>query len=189
MRGDVFMKTIYLMLVMCLFVAAGAAQDQSRGDVARANRAKKHTSASAIKLDDESVARTATNTSSDADTAKKVDDKKTDDKTADAKDADKASPADAQKKKDDDIKKQIDAQTKEIAILQRELDVATREARLRAAAYYGDAGTQLRDQAKYAEDTRKEQDEINTKKQALDAAQQKLSDLQEQARKAGIKTE
>jgi hypothetical protein len=47
----------------------------------------------------------------------------------------------------------------------------------------------LRDQAKYAEDTRKEQDEINTKKQALDAGQQKLADLQEQARKSGIKTE
>ena len=60
------------------------------------------------------------------------------------------------------------------------------EARLRAAAYYGDAGTMLRDQAKYAEDTRKSQAEIDGKKQALDAAQQKLSDLQEQARKAGL---
>ncbi len=58
-----------------------------------------------------------------------------------------------------------------------------------AAAYYGDAGTMLRDQAKFAEDTRKEQDEINTKKQALDAAQQKLEDLQEQARKAGLPSE
>jgi len=188
MRGGAFMKTIYTMLVMCLFIgAAAAAQDQSLGDVARANRAKKHSSASAIKLDDETVARTSSpSTSSEPDTAKKADEK-----TSDAKDADasKANPAEAQKQKGDDIKKQIDAETKEIAILQRELDVAQREARLRAAAYYGDAGTMLRDQTKYAEDTRKEQDELNTKKQALDAAQQKLADLQEQARKAGIKTE
>jgi hypothetical protein len=44
----------------------------------------------------------------------------------------------------------------------------------------------LRDQAKYAEDTRKEQAEIDGKKQALDGAQLKLTDLQEQARKAGL---
>jgi hypothetical protein len=47
----------------------------------------------------------------------------------------------------------------------------------------------LRDQTKFAEDTRKEQDEINGKKQALDAAQQKLEALQEQARKAGMSSE
>ena len=62
-------------------------------------------------------------------------------------------------------------QSKEIATLQRELDIAQREAKLRASAYYGDAGTMLRDQARFAEDSRKEQDEINTKKQALDTAQ------------------
>ena len=47
----------------------------------------------------------------------------------------------------------------------------------------------LRDQAKFAEDSRKEQDEMNAKKQALDTAQQKLADLQEQARKAGMPSE
>ena len=61
-----------------------------------------------------------------------------------------------------------------------------RESRLRAAAYYADAGVMLRDQAKFAEDSRKSQDEINGKKQALEAAQQKLGDMQEQARKAGL---
>jgi hypothetical protein len=64
--------------------------------------------------------------------------------------------------------------------------VAQREARLHAAAFYADAGTMLRDQGKFAEDTRKEQAEIDGKKQSLDAAQQKLADLQEQARKAGL---
>ena len=73
--------------------------------------------------------------------------------------------------------------------MQRELDIAERESRLRAAAYYGDAGTMLRDQAKFADDTRKEQDEINTKKQSLGAAQKKLEDLQELARKSGMPSE
>jgi hypothetical protein len=61
-----------------------------------------------------------------------------------------------------------------------------REQKLRAAAYYGDAGTMLRDSAKYTEESKKQQDEIDAKKQALDAAQQKLADLEEQARKAGM---
>ena len=71
--------------------------------------------------------------------------------------------------------------------MQRELDIAQREAKLRAATFYGDAGAQLRDSAKFGEEMRKTQEEMDTKKQALDAANQKLSDLQEEARKAGDK--
>jgi|SRR5579862_823146 len=191
------MKKIFLMLVMCLFAAAAVAQ-QSLGDVARANRAKKHTSSSETKLDDDTMPRSSTpSTYSDSDTDKKADDKDAKDakdadgkdtaaKEIDAKDAPKKDTADAHKQKNEELQKQIAEQTKEISTLQRELDIAQREARLRAAAYYGDAGTMLRDQAKYAEDTRKTQAEIEGKKQALDAAQQKLSDLQEQARKAGL---
>jgi DNA repair exonuclease SbcCD ATPase subunit len=188
------MKRFSLMFAVCLLGATAYAQQassqQSLGDVARANRARKHASPSAVKLDDDTTPRNSTpSSSSESETAKKT----SDDKAADAKDSDKEAPkkdaAEAQKQKNAELKKQIDAQKKEIATLQRELDIAQREARLRAAAFYGDAGTMLRDQTKFAEDTRKEQDEINGKKQALDAAQQKLEDLQEQARKAGMPSE
>jgi hypothetical protein len=186
------MKKLSLMFVVCLFAAAAFVQQsfaQSLGDVARANRAKKHSSTSAVKLDDDSMPHNSvTSTGSEPETAKKGDDKSTDAKSTDAKDA-KKDTADSQKQKNADLKKQVDEEKKEIGTLQRELDIAQREARLRAAAYYGDAGTMLRDQAKYAEDTRKEQDEINGKKQALDAAQKKLEDLQEQARKSGMPSE
>jgi len=184
------MKKLFLILVtlmVCVFAAAAVAQqEQSLGDVARANRAKKHTSSSAIKLDDDTMPRSSTpSTSSEPETAKK-----TEDKSADAdKEAAKKDAAAAQKQKNEDLKKQIDDEKKEIATLQRELDIAQREARLRAAAFYGDAGTMLRDQTKFAEESRKAQDEINGKKQALETAQQKLSDLQEQARKAGLPSE
>ena len=179
------MKKFFWVFAVCLFAAAAYAQ-QSLGDVARANRAKKHTSSSAIKLDDDTMPRSsAPSTSSGPETAKKTDDKSTDaDKEAARKDA-----AAAQKQKNEDLKKQIDDEKKEIATLQRELDIVQREARLRAAAFYGDAGTMIRDQAKFAEDTRKAQDEINVKKQPLEAAQQKFTDLQEQARKAGLPSE
>jgi hypothetical protein len=183
------------MFVMCLFAAVAVAQ-QSLGDVARANRANKHSSSGETKLSDDNMSRSAPSSTYESEADKKTDDKdkddkKTDDKDADAKEADaKAAPkkdtADAQKQKNEELKKQIADQTKEISTLQRELDIAQREARLRAAAFYGDAGTMLRDQAKYAEEGRKAQAEIDGKKQALDTAQQKLSDLQEQARKAGL---
>src|SRR5262249_90407 len=91
------------------------------------------------------------------------------------------------KLKAEDWNKKIEAQRNEIILLQRELEVAQREQRLRAAAFYADAGTQLRDPAKYADDSRKEQEQIDTKKQALEHAQEKMADLQEQARKAGAR--
>jgi chromosome segregation ATPase len=191
------MKKLCLVFAICLFAAAAFAQD-SLGDVARANRAKKHSSGNTVKLDDDSMPH-STPVSGGADSAKKTDetkadDKKTDEKSTDAKDADakdaaKKDPAEAQKAKNEELKKQIDAEKKEIATLQRELDIAQREAKIRASAYYGDAGTMLRDQAKFAEESRKGQDEINTKKQALDTAQAKLADLQELARKAGLPSE
>jgi hypothetical protein len=184
-----FMKKLLLMFVVCLF-GTGAYAQQSLGDVARANRAKKHTSSSTVKLDDDSMPHSsAPSAGSEAEAAKKADDKSAaKDKDADQKDAKKDAAADPEKQKQE-LQKQIDDQKKEVATLQRELDIAEREARLRAAAYYGDAGTMLRDQAKYADDTRKQQDEINGKKQALEAAQQKLDGLQEQARKAGMRSE
>ncbi len=175
------MKNLFLLAVISVLAAAAAAQ-QSLGDVARANKARKHASANTIQLDDDTLPRSSSPSSGTPETTKK-----TDAKEAEPKDSTKT--ADAQKDKTDELKKQIESQKKEIATLQRELDVAQREARLRAAAYYGDAGTMLRDQAKFAEDSRKDQDEINAKKQALATAQQKLDDLQEQARKAGLSLE
>jgi hypothetical protein len=179
------MKKLFVFAVLCLFAAAAVAQ-QSLGDVARANRAKKHAPAN-TNLDDDNFARSsapAEAPAAKADAASK-DAGKTDDKKDDGKDS-KKEAADAQSKKSEQLKSQIDSEKKEITALQRELDVAEREARLRAAAYYADAGVMLRDQAKFAEDSRKAQAEIESKKQALTAAQEKLADLQEQARKAGL---
>src|SRR5690348_9585537 len=105
----VLMKKLFLMVVMCAFAAVfvqqSAAQEQSLGDVARANRAKKHTSSSAIKLDDDTMPRSSTpSSSSEPQTAKKADDKTAD---ADTKEATKKDTAEAQKQKNEDLKKQI----------------------------------------------------------------------------------
>jgi hypothetical protein len=206
------MKKFLPLVLMCLFGASAFAQ-QSLGDIAREVRAKKRASTPAVRLDDDTTPRNPVNTEPSAPSttapanasakaddktadAKSPDDKSADakpaeDKTADAKTADTKQPAKKdtageRKQKGEELKKQISEQKQQITLLQRELDVAQREGRLRAAAYYADAGTMLRDQAKFAEDSRKQQAEIDAKKQALDTGQQRLADLQEEARKAGL---
>jgi hypothetical protein len=183
------MKSFFAILITMLLGASAFGQ-QSLGEIARQNRNKKKPS-SVVNLSDDNMSRTTAPDSQDAkgdDSSAAPADKDKDAAANNAKDDKdkKANPAEAEKDKKDQIQKNIDAQKKEIADLQRELDIMQREQKLRAAAYYGDAGTMLRDSAKYTEDSKKQQEDMNTKKQAIDAAQQKLSDLQEQARKAGM---
>jgi len=182
------MKKLFLFTAICLFGAGAAVAQQSLGDAARANRASKRATAT-TNLSDDNFARShapAAESPAKEDAAGKDADK-AGEKTADAKEASAKEPKkDTTAAQNEKLKGQIETQKKEIAQLQRELDVAEREARLRAAAYYADAGVMLRDQAKFAEDSRKAQSEIDGKKQALADAKGKLDDLQEQARKAGL---
>lgn len=97
-----------------------------------------------------------------------------------------ATPTEDPSKAADKIKGDVQAQKAEIARLERELDVSTREWKLRQAAYYADAGNQLRDPKAWADQERKYNDETSQRQQALADAKQKLEDLQEQARKAGL---
>jgi hypothetical protein len=167
-------------LLMVMGFAAGAWAQQSLGEIARKNRAHKKPAA-IIHLDDDNMPRTL-NTNPDEATTK---DAATEDQ-AEASDKAKKETADSSKEQKEKLGDEIKTQKDQIALLQRELDVDQREQRLKAAAFYADAGTQMRDQAKFAEDSRKQQEEADTKKQALEAAQQKLADMEEQARKAGL---
>lgn len=174
------MKRILPLLMVIAFAASALAQ-QSLGEIARKYRAQKKPT-STIRLDDDNMPRTL-DANPDEDVKKPDSSEKI---AADEKEKKEA----AEKSKDDKDKlaAQIKDEKEEISRLQRELDVTEREQRLRAAAYYADAGTQLRDQGKFADDSRKEQEEIDSKKQALTAAQQKLDDMQEQARKSGARS-
>jgi hypothetical protein len=176
-RDSGWTETMKRFLPICIvLLSAGACAQQSLGEVARQNRMKKKPTAT-VRLNDDNMPRTLL-TNPEPEPAKAAD-KQPGDK-------DTAKKADAVAPKSDKLGDQVKAQKDEIAKLQRELDIVQREQRLRAAAFYADAGTQLRDQTKFAEDSRKEQAEIESKKQALDAAQQKLADLEEMARKAAL---
>ncbi|MGE5322556.1 MAG: hypothetical protein ACM3SW_06825 [Actinomycetota bacterium] len=178
------MKSFFTILI-ALLLGASAFGQQSLGDVARRNRAKKKPG-SVMEFNDETMHRTITpeqDESNSGDQAGKLQ------QSPAEKDKGKKDEAEAAQQKKEGLQKNIESEKKKIADMEHELDIMQREQKLRAAAYYGDAGTMLRDSAKYAEETKKHQDEMDAKKKDIDAAQQKLADLQEQARKAGLHTE
>ena len=110
---------------------------------------------------------------------------KSDDKSADKDKKKEEKSGDDQAKIDKEWGDKIQAQKDSIALMERELDVLQRENKLRAASYYGDAGTRLRDEKKYAEDDRKYHDQIDAKQKAIDDAKSNLEQMKDDARKAG----
>jgi len=80
----------------------------------------------------------------------------------------------------------IDAQKQQIDLLTRELDVAQREYQLRAAAMYADAGNRLRNSADWDKQDAQYKQQIADKQKSIDDAKQKLADMQDQARQAGM---
>lgn len=102
---------------------------------------------------------------------------------------------DAAKPSDDDAKKQatikewqgkLSAQKDANDLASRELDVLQREYQLRAAVMYADAGNRLRNEGTWDKEEADYKQKIADKQKAVDDGKQKLSDLQEQARKAGV---
>jgi hypothetical protein len=80
----------------------------------------------------------------------------------------------------------ITSQKDQIDLLARELDVLQREYQIRAAAMYADAGNRIRNSADWDKQDAQYKTQIADKQKALDEAKQKLDDLQEDARKAGV---
>jgi len=80
----------------------------------------------------------------------------------------------------------IKQQREAIDLANRELDVANREYRLRAAAFYADAGNRLRNSAAWDKEDGQYKDQIAAKQKTLDDAKKTLEDMQERAHKAGV---
>lgn len=80
----------------------------------------------------------------------------------------------------------LNAQQQQIDLQTRELDVLQREYQIRAAAMYADAGNRLRNQADWDKQDTQYKQQIADKQKSLDEAKQKLTDMQEEARKAGM---
>jgi hypothetical protein len=109
--------------------------------------------------------------------------------------SDSKDTAPATKPEDDQSKKQAEwkswqekltAQKSAIDLASRELDVLQKEYQLRAAAMYGDVGNRLRNSTQWDKEDADFKQKIADKEKAVDDAKQKLDDLQEEARKAGV---
>jgi len=102
------------------------------------------------------------------------------------KDGKDVSQEEADKAAADEMRGKVAEAKKNIAQLEREVDVMQRENRLKAAAYYGDAGTKLRDGAKYQAEDQKQQETLKAKQDELAAAKAALDQLRDDIRKAGL---
>lgn len=110
-------------------------------------------------------------------------------------DADKAAAQGATKAADDEAARQaaikqwtdkLTAQQQQIDLLGRELNVVQREYQIRAAAMYADAGNRLRNQADWDKQDAQYKQQIADKQKSLDEAKEKLTDLQDEAHRAGM---
>jgi hypothetical protein len=80
----------------------------------------------------------------------------------------------------------LTAQKDSIDLAGRELDVLQREYQLRAAAMYADAGNRMRNATQWDKQEADYKQKITDKQKAVDDAKQKLEDMKEEARKAGV---
>jgi hypothetical protein len=178
-------------ILMLLPAPALLAQDQtSLGDVARLARRHKPAPAPGERVYDndnlpgKAVISTVGPSSSDDAT------KPSDQAASDQSDADKDKSAvpsnDEQKKINGEWTGKIGQQKEEISRLERELNVLQRESQIHTAVNASDIGTRLGNNAKFAEQDRQYQEQIAAKQKAVEDAKQKLADLQEEARKAGV---
>jgi hypothetical protein len=199
------MKRLLIFSIAALILAASAAaqstaaqsDQQSVADVARQLRKQRATTPARRTFTNDDLPRdTVVNVSGaatadvDADKAKSDDtaDATKDPASKDAKDTkDKpATDSDTEQKQIAAWQSRLAAQKKEVSDLEHELDIMQREEKLREAQLYWDAGNRLRDDKKWAEEEQKHNDEVADKTAKLQAAREKLDQMKEEARKAGV---
>ena len=178
------MKHTKLMAVVTLLmVALSTASAQSLGDYARtARKNKAEPSPTTRHYDNDNLPTSETlsvvGQSPAANSAASV--------PAEASKATEQKAAVDRQKAADELNKNIQDQQEKINALNHELDLDQREQRLRAAAFYTDAGTRLRNPGQWDKDQAQNANDAADKHKALDAARQQLEQMQEEARKAGI---
>jgi hypothetical protein len=185
------MRQIEYMLALSAVVLASAmgagAQSQSLGDYARAVRKEKRPPAKKVYTNDNLPTAASISVvgppaaSAEEKPAAKPHEEKEKEAHKESKTAEKQAPQDEQ-----GWRNLFSEQKKKISDLEHELDLLEREYKLRIAAYYADAGSQLRDQRKWAEEDAKYRADIAEKQKQVDEAKVQLQDTEEQARKAGM---
>ncbi len=98
-----------------------------------------------------------------------------------------ANPADAERQKAaEDWKMKIDEQQKKLDSLNHDLDLEQREYRLRVASQYDSEANRIQNAGQWGKESAQYRTDTEAKQKAIEAAQQELNDIQDQAHKAGI---
>ena len=79
----------------------------------------------------------------------------------------------------------VQAQQNQVDMLTREVDVANREYRLRAAAFYADAGNRLRNAVAWDKEDTQFKEQMADKQKKLEEAKKQLEELQEPGSQSG----
>ena len=176
--------------------AAQSDQQQSVADVARQLKKQRattpppHRTFTNDDLPHDTVVNVSGAAAADADPDKPKSDDGSDATTSAAKDGkdilEKPAAESGNQKEIADWQSRIAAQKKEVSDLEHEIDILNREHQLRVAQFYWDAGNRLRDDKKWAEDEQKHNDDVADKTAKLQAAREKLDQMREDARKAGV---
>lgn len=168
---------------------------QSLSEVARETRNAPHARAKKVVTNDDipSVDTMSTASTPEKDSAKASDDKtasKGESKAGVTAKAGSARPAkkdSEQEKSDAGLNDKYSQQQDKISLLEREVKVSEQEYRQKQLAHLADVNARVNNQQQYAEAEKLDEDEIAQKKEKLNAERQKLSDMQEDARHAGVK--
>jgi len=201
------MKSIaYVWLAVTILAGSltplAAAQSEPLGDYARAVRKEKKQEKleSGKRFDNDNLPKTDTLSvvgkadqsapnSSDAASQAAQDKAQSDQKADDSTKMGESKPGEPAKERQkmyDEWKKKITAQQEQVNLLTREMDVMQREYRLRAAAFYADAGNRLRNAGSWDKEDAQYKQQLAEKQKTLDTAKEELQDLRERARKAGV---
>ncbi|MGB9203421.1 MAG: hypothetical protein WCB94_05530 [Terriglobales bacterium] len=184
-----------LVIATLLLLGISGASAQSLGDYARAVRKDKAEPSSASRHYDNDNLPTGQPLSvvgpppaADANAAPEAGDAKPEssDKAAAANPA-AADAADAERQKAaEDWKMKIDEQQKKLDSLNHDLDLAQREYRLRVASQYDSEANRIQNAGQWGKENAQYRTDTEAKQKAIEAAQQELNDIQDQAHKAGI---
>jgi len=181
-----------LVIATLLLLGISVASAQSLGDYARAVRKSKAEPSSTSRHYDNDNLPTSQPLSvvgpppaADADAAPEAADAKP--KSSDKAAAANPAAADAERQKtEDEWKKKLDAQKEKVDSLNHDLDLQQREYRLRVATQFDSEGNRIQNAGQWAKEDAQYRNDAEAKQKALDAAQQELNDLQDQAHKAGV---
>jgi hypothetical protein len=182
------MKPMVIATLLLLGISGAAAQ--SLGDYARAVRKDKAEPSSTSRHYDNDNLPTSQPLSvvgpppaADANAAPEAGDAK----PKSSEEAAAANPADAERQKAaEDWKSKIDEQQKKLDSLNHDLDLAQREYRLRVATQYDSEGNRIQNAGQWGKEDAQYGTDSEAKQKAIEAAQQELNDVQDQAHKAGI---